>query len=55
MREVLKGALLLVLRNTPVRSMSKYTEPSRLIDAFNPHRSQWCEDGGSPGLESSTK
>ena len=40
MRDVLKGALLLVLWNIPVRSMSKYIEPSGLILAFSPHRSQ---------------
>lgn len=40
MRDVLKGALLLVLRNTPVPSMSKNTEPSGLNDAFSPHLMQ---------------
>jgi hypothetical protein len=37
---VLYGALVLVLRKTPLLSMSKNTEPSGLIEAFSPHRSQ---------------
>jgi hypothetical protein len=39
-RDELNGPPLLVLRNTPLCSMSKNIEPSGLSEAFSPHRSQ---------------